>query len=160
MTTTQVSTKISKLKINKLTQTQFDNASEYSNSELYFVDPEFTGNNVIMTNDDGDIQEGYTITSISDGDTVEVVNNTIYNAGTIATLNITLPATPDNSFIAELDFTNNATTPAVITPSATVKWCGDDCDEDFEFHPLVGYRYTVMLTYNGVNYVATVRGTK
>lgn len=160
MTTTQVSTKISKLKINKLTQTQFDNASEYSNSELYFVDPEFTGNNVIMTNDDGDIQEGYTITSISDGDTVEVVNNTIYNAGTITTLNITLPAAPNNSFITELDFTNNATTPAVITPSATVKWCGDDCDEDFEFNPLVDYRYTVMFTYNGVNYVATVRGTK
>ena len=55
MTTTQVSTKISKLKINKLTQTQFDNASEYSNSELYFVDPEFTGNNVILTNNDGSL---------------------------------------------------------------------------------------------------------
>ena len=160
MTTTQVSTKVSKLKINRLTQTQLDNALELSNTEMYLVDPEFTGNNILMTSPDGDFKEGYTIENTVDNSTIELVNNTIYNAGTITALNVTLPSTPDNSFIAELDFTNNATTPAVITPSTTVKWCGDDCDKDFEFSPLVGYRYTVMFTYNGENYVATVRGTK
>ena len=124
MTTTQVSTKVSKLKINKLSQTQINNAVALSNTELYFVDPEFKGNNILMTSSDGDFKEGYFIETPADTSTIELVNNTIYNAGTITTLNITMPVYPDNSFIAELDFTNNATTPAVITPSATVKWCG------------------------------------
>lgn len=160
MTTTQVSTKVSKLKINRLTQTQLDNALELSNTEMYLVDPEFTGNNILMTSPDGDFKEGYTIETTVDNSTIELVNNTIYNAGTITALNITLPSTPDNSFIAELDFTNNATSSAVITPSATVKWCGDDCDDSYNFTPLINYRYTVLFTYNGTNFVATVRGVK
>ena len=160
MTTTQVSTKVSKLKINRLTQTQMDNAVDLSNTEMYLVDPGFKGNNILMTSSDGDFKEGYFIETPVDTSTVELVNNTIYNAGTITALNITMPSTPDNSFIAELDFTNNATTPAVITPNVTVKWCGDDCDNSFAFNPIVNYRYTVIFTYNGVDFIATVRGVK
>lgn len=46
-----------KLKINKLTKTQIENASSLSNTELYLVDPEYTGGKVTQTNADGDIVE-------------------------------------------------------------------------------------------------------
>lgn len=45
-----------KLKINRLTQTMFSSATT-SNSELYLVDPEFTGSKALVTNASGDIVE-------------------------------------------------------------------------------------------------------
>ena len=37
--------------INKLTKTQFDNAQDLSADELYLVDPEFTGNKILVTDE-------------------------------------------------------------------------------------------------------------
>ena len=56
--TTLSSTDTPKLKINRLTKTQMDNASNLSTSELYMVDLELTGNKMLVSKTDGDIAEG------------------------------------------------------------------------------------------------------
>lgn len=149
------------LVINKLTQSQLQNATEIREDQLYAVDMQFKGNGIVTTTANGDLQEGYTQVSFADAATITLLNNAIYNASAaISTLNITLPTTANADFIAEIVFTNNATSSAVITPSATIKWVGDDCDEDYTFTPLVNYRYTIFITYDGLNWIGNVRGVK
>ena len=53
----QTETSVSQLKINELTRTQFDNAPTLSETELYAVDPEFTGGKLLKTDSNGDIIE-------------------------------------------------------------------------------------------------------
>ena len=149
------------LVINKLTQSQLQNATDIKEDQLYAVDMQFKGNGIVTTTANGDLQEGYTQISFDDAATITLLNNTIYNASSaISTLNITLPTTANIDFIAQITFTNNATSSAVITPSATVKWVGDDCDEDYKFTPLTDYRYTIFITYDGLNWIGNVRGVK
>lgn len=50
---------------NKLTATQFDNATSIANDELYLVDPEFLGGKILATNVDGDIAETDVATTAS-----------------------------------------------------------------------------------------------
>ena len=42
---------------NKLTQTQLSNATDLDPTQQYLVDPEFTGNKLLKTTEDGDIVE-------------------------------------------------------------------------------------------------------
>ena len=66
--------------INKLTKTQFDNAQDLSADELYLVDPEFTGNKILVTDENGEIVEsGSSITDIP-----VVVNNVTSTSTTSA----------------------------------------------------------------------------
>jgi len=150
---------LTKTVFNKLTQTQFDNATEISDTEFYLVNPEYTGGKYLVTTETGDVVEGPFVYNITDGDTVALQANAIYNAGTIATLNLTLPTNGDMSFISQISFTNNSTSSAVITPSTTMKWIGDDCVENV-FTPQTNYRYTIMITYDGQNWVGYSRGVK
>lgn len=55
--TTITNTGQNKLKLNRLTKTQFNNASELESNELYLVDPEFTGSKALVTDANGDIAE-------------------------------------------------------------------------------------------------------
>lgn len=50
-------TPVSQLKINRLTKTQFDGASDLSGTELYAVDPEFTGGKFLKTDSNGNVVE-------------------------------------------------------------------------------------------------------
>ena len=149
------------LVINKLTNSQLQNATDIKEDQIYAVDMQFQGNGIITTTANGDLQEGYTQVSFADAATISLLNNAIYTTSdAISTLNITLPTTANVDFIAQITFTNNATSSAVITPSDTVKWVGDDCDEDYVFTPLTDYRYTIFITYDGLNWIGNVRGVK
>lgn len=64
---------VSQLKINELTKTQFESASDLSETELYAVDPEFTGGKILKTDNDGNIVES-TLSEDNVG-TVKSVNN-------------------------------------------------------------------------------------
>lgn len=55
--TTKTNTPVEQIKINRLNQTQFDNATTIENNELYAVDPQFTGGKVLATDSNGDIVE-------------------------------------------------------------------------------------------------------
>lgn len=149
------------LVINKLTQSQLQNATDIKEDQLYAVDMQFKGNGIVTTTANGDLQEGYTQVSFGDASTISLLNNAIYSASAvISTLNITLPTIVSVDFIAQIIFTNNDTSSAVITPSATIKWVGDDCDSDYVFTPLINYRYTIFITYDGLNWIGNVRGVK
>ena len=58
--TVKQSTFKDKLKINYVTKTQLDNVPELSEGELYLVDPEYTGNKAIATDNQGNIIESTT----------------------------------------------------------------------------------------------------
>lgn len=59
-------TPVSQLKINRLTKTQFEGASDLSETELYAVDPEFVGGKLLKTDSNGDIVES----TATEGDTL------------------------------------------------------------------------------------------
>ena len=58
MTTQKVDTEVTQTIINRLNQTQFNNASALEPNEVYAVDPQFTGGKVLVSTADGDIAEG------------------------------------------------------------------------------------------------------
>lgn len=90
--------------------------------------------------------------------TVELATNTIYNAGELAALTITLPATTDSTYVSQLNFTSGATATAFTAPD-TIKWAGDDITEN-AFVPATGKRYTVMFYSDNVNIRAIVQGVE
>lgn len=89
--------------------------------------------------------------------TVELATNTIYNAGELAALTITLPATTDSTYISQLNFTSGATATAFTAPD-TIKWAGDDTDGAFV--PMANKRYAVMFYSDNVNIRAIVQGVE
>ena len=98
-------TAVQKLKINRLTDTQFEGATP-SNTELYLVDPEFQGSKVLATDSNGDIVE--TNIATADIGTVKSVNNVSPVSG-----NVTIPA------MTGADGTNAGTSGLVPAPAAT-----------------------------------------
>lgn len=99
-------TKVDSLVINKLTKTQFDNASGLDNEELWLCDPEFEGNKVLATDSNGDIVE--TNVATADIGTVKSVNNISPVSG-----NVTIPN------MTGADGTNAGSAGLVPAPSAT-----------------------------------------
>lgn len=99
-------TTVSNLKINRLTQTQLENASSLSNTEAYWVDPQFTGGKVLATDSKGDIVE--TTVAPADIGTVKTVNNTSPDSnGNVA---ITIPSEVTETTVSNWGFTKNTGT--------------------------------------------------
>lgn len=86
---------------------------------------------------------------------VELADNTIYNAGEIASLTITFP-TVDLKYTSQLNFTSGATATAFTAP-ATIKWAGDSI-VDGAFVPETNKRYVILFYYDGVNICAIAKG--
>lgn len=86
---------------------------------------------------------------------VELTDNTIYNAGEMASLSITFP-TVDLKYTSQLNFTSGATATAFTAP-ATIKWDGDSIVNG-AFVPETNKRYVIMFYYDGVNICAIARG--
>lgn len=159
-------TPVSQLKINRLTKTQFDSASELSDTELYAVDPQFAGGKLLETDSDGEIvestldptniQEKTTVQALDATDSITLADNTIYNGSTQTSLTIALPATDSVDFICEIDFSSGGTATTLSYPN-TIKWIGDDISSNV-FVPVTNKRYTIIVAYDGVNYRATVKG--
>lgn len=90
-------TAVQKLKINRLTDTQFEGAIP-SNTELYLVDPEFGANRGVMTDPDGDLitKPVVTDTTSTSITLANAVGGTDYHYGTLTSLTITANDTSDN----------------------------------------------------------------
>ena len=69
-----------KLIINRATKTQFDNASTLSEDELYLIDPEFSGNKILATDNNGEIVET-ALTSADVVSDVQINGSTIVSSG-------------------------------------------------------------------------------
>ena len=95
--TTTTDTAVTQLVINRLNQTQFDNASSLENNEVYAVDPQFAGGRELVTTVDGDIAEKNKVTDTT-STTITLANanaGTDYHYGTLTSLTITANDTSD-----------------------------------------------------------------
>ncbi len=72
---------------------------------------------------------------------------TIYRAGEMASLTITIPTVLEEDYISKFDFTSGATATAFTAP-ATFKWTGDDVIEN-ALVPVASKRYSVFVYYDG-----------
>lgn len=88
--------------------------------------------------------------------TQELANDTIYDCGEMTSITLTLPATMDAKFIAQLNFTSGAT-PTSITAPNTVKWLGNDITGGV-FVPVASKRYCVLFFYDGTAVRGLVQG--
>lgn len=113
---TNTTTAVQKLKINRLTDTQFDGATP-SNTELYFVDPEFGSNRGVMTDSDGDLITNPVVTdTTSTSITLDnAVGGTDYHYGTLTSLTITANDTSDNEIT--IYFTAGSTIAVSLPPT-------------------------------------------
>ena len=98
---------------NKLTQTQLSNATDLDPTQQYLVDPEFTGNKLLKTTEEGDIVE--TDETINDASLIiqkngEDIQTFSANASSNTVANIPVPV-----YVTDLsDYGNYATNPRVI----------------------------------------------
>lgn len=98
-----------------------------------------------------------TITTVSASTlTQEIADNTIYNAGELSALTITLSNTINADFISEIDFTSGSTATTLTAPN-TILWAGDDLTSNV-FAPAASKRYTVMFYSDGVSVRGVVQG--
>lgn len=159
---TQTTTSVQKLKINRLTETQFEGAIP-SNTELYFVDPEFSGNKLLATNTNGDIIESdespLTIQTLSATDSITLADNYCYQGGEQTSLTIAVPSTATVGFVAQITFKSGATPTAITVPQTGFVW--DKRGEDVSggvFTAVANRDYTFIIGYNGFSFVCYSSG--
>ena len=75
--------------------------------------------------------------------------------GAVKSITLTLPAEIHDDYISSVIFTSGETVPTVIAEGIIM--CGDECDEGI-FEPEMDKRYTVIVSYDGVNVIGDVRG--
>ena len=158
--TTYSDTTVNQPIVNKLTKTQFDNASSLNPTEEYQVDPEFTGGKVLATDSNGDIVEALdvptTTQTLSATDSITLANGVVYNGSEITSLTVAPPSTGTLDFVAQVNFTSGTT--ATTFPPSTIKYIGDSTGTGMKFTPLASTRYTILYYYNGVDFIGVVKG--
>ena len=151
------------LVINKPTQSQFDSAAGLDPTEVYFVDPQFTGNKLLQTSANGDIVESdespLTIQALSATDSITLADNYCYQGGEQASLTIAVPANPTVGFVAQITFKSGNTPTAITVPQTGFVW--DKRGEDVSggvFTAVANRDYTFVIGYNGFSFVGYTSG--
>lgn len=126
--------------------------STVSNTELGYL-ANTTSNIQTQLNTKG---QALAIIELEATDEITLADNTLYTGATQTALTIALPSTPILGFLCEIDFSSGATVTDWDDPG-TLDWFGDDVINN-EFTPVTNTRYTIIISYDGVNYMAFVKG--
>lgn len=151
------------LVINKPSQSQFDSAVGLDPTEVFFVEPEFSGNKLLQTSATGDIVESddtpTTIQALSATDSITLADNYCYQGGEQTSLTIAVPSTATVGFVAQITFRSGATPTAITVPQTGFVW--DKRGEDVSggvFTAVANRDYTFIIGYNGFNFVCYSSG--
>lgn len=137
------STQVQDLKINRLTEAQYDTA----------VSGGVIGENELSVLTDASLSTVIPVSGTSV--TQELATDIIYNCGELSALTITYPATMDAGYITQINFSSGATPTTLSAPAGTV-WRGSDVSTTFT--PVANKRYAVLFFYDGVNVRGLVQG--
>ena len=154
-----VTTNVNNLKINILTQAQYDDD----------VQQGIIGDNELsVITDSPDYQEKtHIVTNSSATVTTTVEDNTITNctSSSLTSLTLTIPSQIDAAYISQLNFScTSSVTPTMITAPNTIVWMGDDIDTSGQtpiFVPVTNKRYSILFFTDGLTVNSTgleVRG--
>ena len=163
MTTSQITTSVPQLKINRLTETQLQQASGLSNTQLYAVDPEYAGGKLLQSDINGDIVESATVPStiqvLAATDTITLEGGKLYQGGEQTSLTVTPPSSATVGFITQITFKSGTTPTAFTDSSNSIIWNtrGDDIVSG-SFVPAANKNYTVIIHYNGFNFIGITEG--
>ena len=97
-----------------------------------------------------------TVYTMDDVESITLEDNSIYNGGIQTSITIALPANYSIGFLCEIDFSSGSTATTLTYPN-TIKWLGDDIASNI-FTPVANKRYTVIIYYDGIEYVGIVKG--
>ena len=89
-----------------------------------------------------------------DGSSVELASSKVYNAGTLASGTITLPASTDALFDTEINFTSGAT-PTSWTAPASLEFIGDDVVNG-ALVPTANANYSISISYSASEFYGVV----
>ena len=91
---------------------------------------------------------------------LSVADNCIYNGGEFATLTFQKPLNAfTTDYAAQVNFTSGSTPTIIsVTGDIPVVWSGDNVNENTGFQPRANCRYSVMFTYDGVNWRGLISG--
>ena len=164
-----IETSVTQLKINRLTKTQFDGATGLNQNEVYLEDPLFNGGKILATDSAGDIvetdQTPISIQPLTATDSITLADNVLYQGGEQISLTVAVPANPSVGFISQITFKSGSTATTFTETAGDIYWNprGDDVSFDgtlnqFVFVPDVNKVYTIIVHYNGYNFVAEVEG--
>lgn len=151
------------LVINKPTQSQFDSAVGLDPTEVFFVEPEFSGNKLLQTSATGDIVESdespLTIQALSATDNITLADNYCYQGGEQTSLTIAVPSTATVGFVAQITFRSGDVPTAITVPQTGFVWDkrGEDVS-DGKFTAVANRDYTFIIGYNGFNFVCYSSG--
>lgn len=162
--TTLNETYVNSFKVNRVTKTQLNNATELSPSEAYWEDPEFVGGKLLSTDNNGDIVESddtpTVIQALSATDSITLTDSVLYQGGEQTSLTIALPESATVGFVSQASFLSGTTATAITYPSTGLVWHhrGDDVSGGV-FTPVANKVYTIMFIYDGYQFIAFVEGT-
>lgn len=89
---------------------------------------------------------------------LSVADNCIYTGDELATLTLQQPLNAlTTDYEAQVNFTSGST-PTVVTVNDPIVWLGDNVNEDTGFQPRANCRYSIVFTYDGVNWCGMIRG--
>ena len=135
---------IQNLKINQLTEAQYDTA----------VQGGVIGEHELSLITDASLS---TVVAVS-GSTVtqELATDVIYNCGELSALTITFPASVGAGYVSQINFSSGATATTLSAPAGTI-WRGSDVDAN-GFTPAASKRYCVLFFYDGTSMRGLVQG--
>lgn len=160
---------VTQLRINRLTKTQLEGATGLSQTELYLEDPLFSGNKILATDAGGDIIETdetpLVIQPLTATASITLDDNVLYQGGEQTALTVAIPSTPSVGFICQITFKSGSTATTFTETAGDIYWNprGDDVSFDgtlnqYVFVPVANKVYTIIVHYNGYNFVAEVEG--